>query len=59
MSKPKYKYERHRGIWAVYRMEYGDSTSSGIKIQDCVTMEEAIEVTYNLNGWQRKKQPTL
>jgi hypothetical protein len=46
------------GMWAVYRMEYFQSGSSGTKVSQHRTRQEASEEVYRLNGWVKSKNKT-
>ena len=55
VNDPKYSYAPRRNMWAVYEMEYTGSGSSGIKLEEYPTKEQARKRCYELNGWKYKE----
>ena len=54
MTGPKYVYDRNGAWWYVYELAYTESGSTGTKISEPLTKEEAEKETYRLNGWELK-----
>ena len=56
MKDGQYYYERHRDAYAVYQHHYhGNGYASGDKIKDCLSLYQAREMVYDLNGWDKTK----
>ena len=52
MNNPNYTYDRCRGVWYIYKMEYIGKSSYGTKVSEpYFDKEEAKKETYRLNGW--------
>lgn len=54
-SRPEYTYQPKGSRWAVHRWEEFGNISTGSKVAEFPTREEARKECYRLNGW--KYQP--
>lgn len=49
---PEYTYGPHGRRWAVYRWEVSPGGSTGTKVAEFATREEARRECFRLNGWK-------
>ena len=53
----KYKFGRHRSMWAIWQWDsVTENGSTARLVKDVRTYEEAVTEVYRLNGWGVPKQ---
>ena len=53
----QYHFGMHRGLWAIWQLEYDTPKGSGSKfVKHVQTYEEAVKEVYQLNGWGTPKK---
>lgn len=55
MNRPKYVYRPKGSLWVVYEMEYQGVFTTGTKVFESQSKEEARKECYRLNGWKYKE----
>lgn len=56
MKDGQYYYARLRDAYAVYQHhDHGNGCSSGDKIKDSLSLYQAREMVYDLNGWDKTR----
>lgn len=54
VAEGQFYYARHRGLWGVWRKGATvNGVSSSDFVKDCVTREQARDLVYSLNNWQK------